>query len=118
MSSGGHRYAALSAQFYANRLLFGDASEQRTVAIEVSSRKEVEVFKRSPQGALTREHRRLRLFALVASADLLDGLRAPYTLTELAGDFRFRFLLEFASLDALDSARGHLRNVPGKAPGG
>jgi len=76
MDSASDRYAAISAQFYDNRLLFGDAAEARTVAIEIASRKEVELFKRSRDGALIRERRPLRLFALVASSDLLEGLHA------------------------------------------
>ena len=112
-----HRYAALSAQFYGNRMLFGDPTEERTVAIEIASRKEVEVFKRTAEGILTRERRPLRLFALADDDALLGGLHAPHKLTELHGNFRFRYLIELASLDALEAARRHLRNVTGKAPG-
>jgi DNA polymerase I len=117
MDSASDRYAAISAQFYGNRLLFGDTADERTVAIEIATRKEVELFKRTRDGALMRERRPLRLFALVASPDLLDGLRVPHQLIDLAGDFRFRYLLEFASSDALDAARRHLRNATGQAPG-
>jgi DNA polymerase elongation subunit (family B) len=117
MERRNHRYAALSAQFYCNRLLFGDSAEGRTVAVEVASRKEIEVFKRGVEGGLQRERRSLRLFALLAAVDQLEGLRTPYALTELAGDFRFRYLVEFASTDALDAGRRHLRNVTDKAPG-
>src|SRR5258708_7180546 len=113
MDSASDRYAAISAQFYGNRLLFGDAEDARTVAIEIAARNEVELFKRTRDGDLTRLRRPLRLFALVSSPDLLQGLRAPCQLIDLAGDFRFRYLIEFASTDALDAARRHLRNVTG-----
>ena len=117
MSPTSYRYATLSEQFYGNRLLFGDLAESRTVGIELSSRKEVEVFKRSPDGNLVREHRPLRLFALIADRELLSGLHAAYKLTELTGEFRFRYLLEVASSDGLEAVRRHLRNVTGKSPG-
>ncbi len=116
MSIANHRYAALSEQFYGNRLLFGLA-EHRTVAIELCSRKEVEVFKRNPDGELLRERRPLRLFALLADEGLLTNLRGAYKIIELVGGFRFRYLLEMDSSDGLETVRRHLRNVTGKAPG-
>ena len=107
-------YASISGQFYGNRLLFGDPNEARIVAIEIASRTEVELFKLLAPDRLERERRPLRLFALAASRELLDGLRAPFEMTRLAGDFRFSYLATFASIDALEAARRHLRNVTGK----
>jgi len=87
------------------------------VAIEVASRNEVEVFRRTAADCLERERRPLRLFALAASRDLFDGFRVPHELIDLAGGFRLRYLAEFRSVEALDAARRHLRKVTGKAPG-
>ncbi len=89
--------------------------DARIVTVEIASPNQVEVFKRI-DGRLTRERRPLRLFTLGASRSLFTGLRAPHQLTELAGDFRFRYLAEFNSTDGLEAARLHLRNVTGKAP--
>jgi DNA polymerase elongation subunit (family B) len=113
-----NRYAEISGQFYNNRLLFGDPADARLIAIEVASRNEIEVFRRSAPDKVVRERRPIRLFALAATRDLFDGLRAPCELTELAGDFRFRYLAEFGSIDTLEAARRHLRGVTGKTPGG
>ena len=87
------------------------------MAIEVASRNEVEVFRRTAADRLERERRPLRLFALAASRDLFDGFRVPHELIDLAGGFRLRYLAEFRSVEALDAARRHLRKVTGKAPG-
>jgi DNA polymerase I len=109
------RYEEISAQFYGNRLLFGDPVDVGVVAVEIASRAEAEVFKRV-NGEITRERRPLRLFALLSEPSLLDGLRSAHQTTELAGDFQFRYLATFDSIDALDAARRHLRGVTGKAP--
>ncbi|HLX37852.1 MAG TPA: hypothetical protein VKR29_08620, partial [Candidatus Binataceae bacterium] len=57
-------YQEISAQFYSNRLLFGDPSDAGVVAAEIASKTEIEVYKRL-SGNLTRERRPLRLFMLV-----------------------------------------------------
>lgn len=111
------RYSSLLNQFYGDRLLFGDANEARLVAVEIVGRNEIELFRRSPDNQLVRERRPLRLFALIATRDLLAGLRAPHEILELSGDFGFRYLVTLPSTDALDVAKRHLRNVSGKAPG-
>jgi DNA polymerase elongation subunit (family B) len=110
-------YTALSAQFYGNRLLFGDASEPRLVAIEMVGRNEVELFRRTADDHLTRERHPLRLFALLADRALLAGLRTPHDVMELAGGFHFRYLATFGTADALDAARRHLRKTSGQPPG-
>ena len=117
MGAAINRYAAISGQFYGNRLLFGDPADARSVAIEVASRNEIEVFKRVAADQLVRERRPLRLFALAAGRDLFEGFRVPHDLIDLAGGFRFRYLAEFRSVEALEAARRHLRKVTGKAPG-
>jgi DNA polymerase I len=106
-------YQEISAQFYSNRLLFGDPADPGVVAVEIASRNEIDVYKRVA-GTLTRERRPLRLFLLVDDPALLSGLNAPHQARELAGDFRFRFLVTLDSLDALEAARRHLRNTTGK----
>ena len=108
-------YQEISAQFYSNRLLFGDPADPGVVAVEVASKTEIDVYKRIA-GKLTRERRPIRLFALVENVALLDGFRAPHETRVLEGDFRYRVLVTFDSLDALEAARRHLRNVTGKAP--
>ena len=108
-------YQEISAQFYSNRLLFGDAGDPGVVAVEVASKTEIDVYKRVA-GNLTRERRPIRLFAIVENMALLEGFRAPHETRVLEGDFRYRILVTFDSLDALDAARRHLRNVTDKAP--
>ncbi|HSZ23653.1 MAG TPA: 3'-5' exonuclease, partial [Candidatus Sulfotelmatobacter sp.] len=108
-------YQEISAQFYSNRLLFGDAGDPGVVAVEVASKTEIDVYKRVA-GNLTRERRPIRLFAIVENMSLLEGFRAPHETRVLEGDFRYRILVTFDSLDALDAARRHLRNVTDKAP--
>ena len=39
-------YQEISAQFYSNRLLFGDPADAGVVAVEVASKTELEVYKR------------------------------------------------------------------------
>ena len=111
-----NRYEEICSQFYGNRLLFGDPADSGVVAVEIAARNEVEVFRRNG-GELKRECRPLKLFALVADRELLQGLRVAHQTAELAGDFRFRYLLSFDSTDGLDAVRRHLRKVTGKAPG-
>src|SRR5579863_967618 len=111
-----NRYEEICSQFYGNRLLFGDPDDSGVVAVEIAARNEVEVFRRNG-GELKRECRPLKLFALVADRELLQGLRVAHQTAELAGDFRFRYLLSFDSTDGLDAVRRHLRKVTGKAPG-
>src|ERR1700689_677552 len=108
-------YQEISAQFYSNRLLFGDPADSGGVAVEVASKTEIDVYKRV-SGELTRERRPIRLFALIENVALLDGFRAPHETRTLAGDFRYRVLGTFNSMDALEAARGHLRNVRRKPP--
>ncbi|HSY77972.1 MAG TPA: DNA polymerase domain-containing protein [Verrucomicrobiae bacterium] len=108
-------YQEILAQFYSNRLLFGDAGDPGVVAVEVASKTEIDVYKRVA-GNLTRERRPIRLFAIVENMSLLEGFRAPHETRVLEGDFRYRILVTFDSLDALDAARRHLRNVTDKAP--
>src|SRR5205807_8334895 len=92
----------ISAQFYENRLLFGDPAERGIVAVELAARGEVEIFRRQG-GDLTRERRPLRLFALIEDRAALDGFRAPHQVSQLSGDFRFRYLLTLSRTDALDA---------------
>ena len=108
-------YQEISAQFYSNRLLFGDPGDPGVVAVEVASKTEIDVYKRLA-GKLTRERRPIRLFAIVENMALLEGFKAPHETRVLDGDFRYRILVTFDSLDALDAARRHLRNVTDKAP--
>ncbi|MGH7880174.1 MAG: 3'-5' exonuclease, partial [Candidatus Binataceae bacterium] len=98
-------------------LLFGDSADERVVAVEVASPTEVTVFKRTTADRLERERRPIQLFALAADRDLFAGLRVSHEITRLAGDFPLGYLATFASLDALEAARRHLRRVSGKAPG-
>jgi DNA polymerase, archaea type len=109
-------YPAIRDQFHHNRLLFGDPAERAIVALEIAPPNQVEIFRRI-EGALTRERRPLRLFAILSDRDLLKGFRAPHSIAELQGDFRFRYLVSFGSLDALEAAKRQLRRVTGKAPG-
>jgi DNA polymerase I len=107
------RYLEISRQFYGNRLLFGDPAEDSIVALEIAPPAEVEIFRRR-DGHLTRERRPLRLFVLLADRELMKGTRIPHETVELAGDFRFRYLVTFGSAAALEAAKRHLRAVSGK----
>jgi len=109
------RYENHLRDVYRNRLLFGDPDDAGVVAVELASRTEVEVFRRV-EGELVRERRPLRLFMLVDDPAALEGLRARHEVRTLDGDFPFRHLVTFGSLDALDTARKHLRYTTGKAP--
>ena len=80
-------YQEISAQFYSNRLLFGDPTDPGVVAVEVASRTEIDVYRRV-SGELVRERRPIQLFALVESKSLLDGFTAPHESRTLEGDFR------------------------------
>jgi DNA polymerase I len=108
-------YQEISAQFYSNRLLFGDPADAGVVAVEVAARTEIDVYKRA-SGMLTRERRQIRLFALVESLDLLEGFKAPHETRLLEGDFRYRILVTFDSIDALEAAKRFFRDKTGKAP--
>ncbi|MGH7863962.1 MAG: DNA polymerase domain-containing protein, partial [Candidatus Binataceae bacterium] len=108
-------YQEILREFHRSRLLFGDPSDQCVVAVELASSNEVEVFRRV--GAdLVRERRPVRLFALVEAPSLLNGFAANYEVRALDGDFPFRHLVTFGSLDALDAAKKHLRETTGRAP--
>jgi len=106
-------YQEISAQFYSNRLLFGDPADPGIVAVEIASRTEIDVYKRL-EGKLTRERRPLKLFLLVDDPGLMSGFNAPHQTRELAGGFRYRVLVTLDSTDALEAARRHLRNTTGK----
>src|SRR5271166_2218591 len=108
-------YQEISAQFYSNRLLFGDPADPGVVAVEIASKTEIDVYKRLA-GKLTRERRPIRLFALVENMELLDGFKAPHETRALDGDFRYKVLVTFGSVDALEAARRHLRNRTDKPP--
>jgi DNA polymerase elongation subunit (family B) len=109
-------YEAIRRQFNNNRLLFGDPAEPAIVALEIAPPKEVEIFRRI-DGKIVRERRPLRLFVIVSDRELLRGFKPPHEISELSGELRFRSLATFGSLDALEAARRHLRNVTGKPPG-
>ena len=108
-------YQEISAQFYGNRLLFGDPADPGVVAVEVASKTEIDVY-RFLSGTLTRERRPIRLFALVEDIALLAGFSPAHETRALDGDFRYRMLVTFGSIDALEAARRHLRNGTGKPP--
>ncbi|HTW88121.1 MAG TPA: DNA polymerase domain-containing protein [Candidatus Binataceae bacterium] len=108
-----NRYHEISRQFYGNRLLFGDPAEDSIVALEIATPGEVEIFRRR-EGVLTHERRPLQLFLLLADRELMKGTRLPHQTIELAGDFRFRYLVTFGSFAALEAAKRHLRSVSGK----
>jgi DNA polymerase elongation subunit (family B) len=106
----------ISAQFYGNRLLFGDPIERGIVAVEIASRTEVEIFRRDGD-RIVRERRPLQLFAIVEDREALRGFKAAHQITELKGDFRFRHLVILASTEALEALKRHLKNVTGKTSG-
>jgi len=108
-------YQEISAQFYSNRLLFGDPADPGVVAVEIASKTEVDVYRRL-KGRLTRERRPIRPFLLVEDLALLEGFTPAHETRALEGDFRYRVLVTFGSLDALEAAKRHLRNATGKAP--
>lgn len=108
-------YQEISAQFYSNRLLFGDPEDRGVVAVELKSKTEVEVYKRVA-GELTRERRAIKLFMLLEDDALLADFTPAHQMRRLEGDFRYRFLVTFDSLDALESAKRRLRNTTAKPP--
>ena len=80
----------ISAQFYGNRLLFGDPYERGIVAIEIASRTEVEIFQREGDyhaERITRERRPIQLFAIVEDREALRGFRAPHQVAGAQGRF-------------------------------
>ncbi|HVN27410.1 MAG TPA: hypothetical protein VMT64_02930, partial [Candidatus Binataceae bacterium] len=54
----------ISAEFYGNRLLFGDPDERGVVAVEIASRTEVEIFRRDGDRVI-RQRRAIKLFAII-----------------------------------------------------
>ena len=106
----------ISAQFYGNRLLFGDPNESGIVAVEIASRTEVEIFRRDGDRVI-RERRPIQLFAIVDDPAALRGFKAPHQVTELKGDFRFKHLVTLASTEALEALKRHLKNITGKTSG-
>ncbi len=108
-------YQEISSQFYGNRLLFGDPGDPGVVAVEIASKTEVDVYRRV-SGRLVRERRPILPFLLVEDVGLLEGFRPAHETRALDGDFRYRVLVTFGSLDALEAAKRHLRNVTGKTP--
>src|SRR5437764_13450726 len=111
-----NRYEQICAQFYGNRLLFGNPEEAGVVAVEVASATQVEIIRRN-KGELTRERRPIKVFSLVADSALLDGFSKSNRVARLEGDFPLQFIVYFDSLDRLDTFRRHLRHLAGKAPG-
>ncbi|HXW84927.1 MAG TPA: 3'-5' exonuclease, partial [Candidatus Binataceae bacterium] len=112
------RYQELSAQFYSNRLLFGDPAEPGIVAVEVATPTTVDIYRRSG-GSLSSERRPIRLFALLEDVALLHGFRRETRVRPLAGDFRFRVMVEVGSLVLLEDLKRHLRATttkPAAAP--
>jgi DNA polymerase, archaea type len=110
------RYETIRNQFYGNRLLFGDPAEAGIVAVELASPREVEIFRRRGT-ELVRERRPLRLFAILSNPDELKGFKGRCEISPLRGDFPFRHLATFDSIDALEYAKRHLRRVTGKSAG-
>ncbi len=108
-------YQEILREFHTNRLLFGDPADACVVAVELASNTEVEVFRRV-DGELVRERRPLRLFVIVDDVSRLAGFRPKHDVRTLDGDFPFRHLVTFGSLDALDAAKKHLRETTGKTP--
>src|SRR5262249_12164216 len=106
----------ISAQFYGNRLLFGDPHEPGIVAVEIASRTEVETFRRDGDRVI-RERRPIQLFAIVENPESLRGFKASHHVTQLAGDFRFKHLVTLASTEALEALKRHLKNTTGKTSG-
>jgi DNA polymerase, archaea type len=111
-----NQYEQLCAQFYSNRLLFGNPTEEGVVAVEVASPNQVEIIRRN-KGELSRERRPLKLFALITEHNLLSGFHAPHRAEALEGAFPLRLIVYVDSIDCLDALRQHLRRVSGKAPG-
>ena len=108
------QYQEISRQFYQNRLLFGDPADAGIVALEIASPTEIEVFKRV--GAkIVQERRPLELFVLLDDLAHLRGFRPAVETSELAGDFRYRYLVTFNSGDTLEALKRHLRDVTGLA---
>ncbi|MGH7813915.1 MAG: DNA polymerase domain-containing protein [Candidatus Binataceae bacterium] len=105
----------ISARFQGNRLLFGDPADAGIVGIEIASKTEIEVYQRTA-GKLVSERHPLRLFVLIDEPDLLKGFRPAHEIRRLGGDFRYRWLVTFDSMDTLDAIRRHLREVTGKNP--
>ncbi len=108
-------YQEISAQFYSNRLLFGDRADPGVVAAEIAASNAIDIYRRL-DGKLVRERRPLKLFLLTESADLMNGFRAPHAIRALDGDFRYRMLVTFDSFDSLEAAKRHLRSVTNQAP--
>ncbi len=108
-------YQEISAQFYGNRLLFGDPADPGVVGVEIASKTEIEVYRRL-SGELTRERRPIQPFLLVENVAWLEGFSPAHDTRTLEGDFRYRVLVTFGSLDALEAAKRHLRSVTGKPP--
>ncbi len=111
-----NRYEEICAQFYGNRLLFGDPADNGVVAVEIASRNEAEIIRRI-KGELSSERRPLKLFVLLSDRELVNGTRAAHHTLELQGNFPLRFIVQLDSLDALDAGRRHLRRISNKAPG-
>ncbi len=106
----------ISADFYRNRLLFGEPNEKRIVSVEIASQNEVEIFRREGE-TVVRERRPLQLFAIVDDPARLEGLRAKYDVRDLAGDFPYRHLVTFSSTGVLDAFKRHIRAATGKNAG-
>jgi len=67
-------YQEISAQFYSNRLLFGDPADPGVVAVEIASKTEIDVYRRL-SGRLARERRPIQSFLLVEDLALLEAFR-------------------------------------------
>ena len=107
-----NQYQEISRQFYENRLLFGDPTDAGIVALEIASPTEIEVFKRIG-GKIVQERRPLELFVLLDDLAHLRGFRPAVDTRELAGEFRYRYLVRFNSGETLEDLKRHLRNVTG-----
>ena len=68
-------YQEISAQFYSNRLLFGDPADAGVVAVEIASKTEIDVYRRV-SGKLVRERRPILAFLLVEDVSLARRFQA------------------------------------------
>ncbi|MHB8383875.1 MAG: DNA polymerase domain-containing protein [Candidatus Binataceae bacterium] len=114
-----NQYQEISRQFFKNRLLFGDPADAGIVALEIASPTEIEVFKRIG-GKIVQELRPLELFILLGDLAHLRGFNPVVHTRELAGEFRYRYLVRFNSTETLEALERHLRAATGytaNAPG-
>ncbi len=100
--------------FETNEVLFGADPMEGIIAVEPVGKKLMRLFLRVEGGVTTRDEPFMP-FILLEDAGLLDGLKEPFRLEELASSNPYRLLAFFEDWGAWERARDHMRKTTGES---